>query len=105
MICAPGAFNMTTGPAHWELLLRSRALDNQIYVSGISPARDENSSYIAWGHSTIVNPWGQVISKADEKETIIYSDIDLDYLDEVRDQIPVTKQRRNDMYEIIDKTK
>lgn len=98
MIVVPAAFNMTTGPAHWELLQRSRALDNQIYVSTISPARDTEASYIAWGHSTIVNPWGEVIAKADEKETIVYSEIDIDFLEEVRDQIPVTKQRRNDVY-------
>lgn len=48
---------MTTGPAHWELLCRARALDNQIYVATISPARDESASYVAWGHSTMVNPW------------------------------------------------
>ena len=53
----PGAFNMTTGPAHWELLARGRAVDNQVYVASISPARDENASYVAWGHSTLVNPW------------------------------------------------
>lgn len=100
MIIIPAAFNMTTGPAHWELLQRARALDNQIYISTVSPARDTNASYIAWGHSTVVNPWGEVIAKADEKETILYSDIDLDYLEEVRDQIPVTKQRRNDLYNL-----
>ena len=48
---------MTTGPAHWELLARGRAVDNQVYVASISPARDENASYVAWGHSTLVNPW------------------------------------------------
>ena len=53
----PGAFNMTTGPAHWELLQRARAIDNQLYVAAVSPARCETASYIAWGHSTIINPW------------------------------------------------
>ena len=57
MLCYPGAFNMTTGPAHWELLLRSRALDNQLFVAGVSVARDEDASYVAWGHSTVVDPW------------------------------------------------
>ncbi len=52
----PGAFNMTTGPLHWELLLRSRAVDNQMYVAGISPARDASAGYIAWGNSMIVTP-------------------------------------------------
>ncbi len=45
-----GAFNMTTGPLHWELLLRARAVDNQVFVCGASPARDEAADYVAWGH-------------------------------------------------------
>ena len=57
MLCYPGAFNMTTGPAHWELLLRSRALDNQLFAAAISVARDTSASYIAWGHTTMVDPW------------------------------------------------
>ncbi|XP_054720070.1 omega-amidase NIT2-like isoform X2 [Uloborus diversus] len=56
LLLYPGAFNMTTGPAHWELLQRARAVDNQLYVAGISPARDETASYVAWGHSSLVNP-------------------------------------------------
>lgn len=48
---------MTTGAAHWELLARSRAVDNQVYVCSVSPARDENATYVAWGHSLIANPW------------------------------------------------
>lgn len=100
LLVYPGAFNMTTGPAHWELLQRGRALDNQVYVATASPARDEGASYVAWGHSTVVNPWGEVISKAGADETIIYADIDLQYLADIRQQIPVTKQRRSDLYTV-----
>uniref|UniRef100_A0A3B3YB80 omega-amidase n=1 Tax=Poecilia mexicana TaxID=48701 RepID=A0A3B3YB80_9TELE len=75
LLVYPGAFNMTTGPAHWELLQRARALDNQTYVATASPARDEAASYVAWGHSTVVNPWGEVIAKAGHEESIIYADI------------------------------
>ena len=57
MLCYPGAFDMTTSPVHWDLLLRSRALDNQLFVAGVSVARDEDASYVAWGHSTVVDPW------------------------------------------------
>ena len=62
MIVFPGAFNLTTGPAHWELLLRGRAVDNQLYVAGVSPARNPSSDYKAWGHSTLVSPWGKYVS-------------------------------------------
>ncbi|KAF6120636.1 nitrilase family member 2 [Phyllostomus discolor] len=57
LLVYPGAFNLTTGPAHWELLQRGRAVDNQVYVATASPARDDKASYVAWGHSTVVNPW------------------------------------------------
>lgn len=100
LLVYPGAFNMTTGPAHWELLQRARAVDNQVYVATASPARDETSSYVAWGHSTVVNPWGEVITKAGSEETVVYADIDLQYLADVRQQIPITAQRRSDLYAV-----
>ncbi|KAG9335122.1 hypothetical protein JZ751_005685 [Albula glossodonta] len=100
LLVYPGAFNMTTGPAHWELLQRGRALDNQVYVATASPARDETSSYVAWGHSSVVNPWGEVITKAGSEETVVYADIDLQYLSDVRQQIPISSQRRGDLYSV-----
>ncbi|XP_026702728.1 omega-amidase NIT2, partial [Athene cunicularia] len=100
LLIYPGAFNLTTGPAHWELLQRGRALDNQVYVATISPARDEKASYVAWGHSTVVNPWGEVIAKAGAEETVIYTDIDLQKLAEIRRQIPILSQKRCDLYGI-----
>ncbi|MEE6468314.1 hypothetical protein FKM82_008253 [Ascaphus truei] len=100
LLIYPGAFNMTTGPAHWELLQRARALDNQVYVATVSPARDDKASYVAWGHSTVVNPWGEVIAKANTEETITFTDIDLQYLAEIRQQIPIHSQRRLDLYSV-----
>jgi omega-amidase len=101
LLVYPGAFNMTTGPVHWEVLARSRAIDNQCYMAVVSPARDPTASYIAWGHSTVVNPWGEVIAKADETEQIIYADIDVDYVKEVRAMIPISTQRRSDLYDVV----
>jgi omega-amidase len=100
LLIYPGAFNMTTGPAHWKLLQQARAVDNQLYVASVSPARAEDASYVAWGHSLAVNPWGKVIVEAEEGPSIVYADIDLKYLQEIRDQIPLTKQRRRDLYEV-----
>ncbi|XP_056606836.1 omega-amidase NIT2 [Triplophysa dalaica] len=100
LLVYPGAFNTTTGPAHWELLQRGRAVDNQVYVVTASPARDETASYVAWGHSSVVNPWGEVITKAGSEEAVVYADIDLQYLSDVRQQIPITTQRRNDIYSV-----
>ncbi|XP_040194625.1 omega-amidase NIT2 [Rana temporaria] len=105
LLVYPGAFNMITGPAHWELLQRARALDNQVYVATVSPARDEKASYIAWGHSTVVSPWGEVIAKAGADETIVSTDIDLQYLADIRQQIPIHSQRRHDLYSVEEKPK
>ncbi|XP_067849236.1 omega-amidase NIT2 [Heptranchias perlo] len=100
LLVYPGAFNMTTGPAHWELLQRARAVDNQVYVAAVSPSRNEKDSYVAWGHSSIVNPWGEVVANAGSDETIVYADIDLKYLSDIRQQIPIHKQKRPDLYSV-----
>jgi omega-amidase len=105
MIFFPGAFNMVTGPAHWELLQRARAVDNQLYVVACSPARDEISGgYVAWGHSSVISPWGEVIASAGVQEEILYSELDIDNVDAMRQSIPCWSQKRLDVYEIIDKT-
>lgn len=57
MLVYPGAWTMTNGPRHWEMLLKARANDCQVYVAGACGARDENAHFVAWGHSTIVDPW------------------------------------------------
>lgn len=99
----PGAFNMTTGPAHWELLFRSRALDNQVFCVGVAPALNKDSSYHSYGHSIVVNPWGEVICQLGQKEELKIVEIDLDEIKKVRNEIPVLKNRRNDLYELIEK--
>uniref|UniRef100_A0A2P2I3B4 omega-amidase n=1 Tax=Hirondellea gigas TaxID=1518452 RepID=A0A2P2I3B4_9CRUS len=96
----PGAFNMTTGPAHWELLARSRAVDNQVYVASISPARSVDADYIAYGHTLCVDPWGCLVAEADETEQIVYAEIDLNEVKSIRQQIPVSQQKRSDLYQL-----
>lgn len=103
VILCPGAFNLTTGPAHWELLYRTRAVDNQVYYIATSPARDMDASYVAYGHSMVVDPWGIIISEMGDKAQMRVVDIDLDRIDEVREQLPLMKHRRKDIYELIAK--
>jgi len=103
LIVIPAAFNMVTGPAHWELILRNRALDNQVYMAAASPARDENSSYVAYGHSMVTTPWGEVLKSADEKEQIISADIDMHLVEKIRNELPLLKHRRTDIYKIVEK--
>ncbi|MEJ8735434.1 MULTISPECIES: carbon-nitrogen hydrolase family protein [Mediterraneibacter] len=98
MILVPAAFNMTTGPAHWEILFRSRALDNQCFVAGTSSARDREAGYVAWGHSLLVSPWGDIIEEMEEKEGYISNEINLDYVEKIRKELPLLKARRQDIY-------
>jgi len=100
LIVIPAAFNMNTGPAHWELLLKARAVDNQVFIVGAAPARDINASYVSYGHSAIAAPWGNIIAQADEKETILYGDIDLNEIDKTREALPLLRHRRTDIYEL-----
>lgn len=96
----PGAFNLTTGPAHWELLFRSRALDNQVYCIGVAPALDKSASYNSYGHSIITNPWGEVVAEGDYGEELIIAEIELDEIKRVREELPLLKNKRNDIYEL-----
>ena len=98
MVIVPGAFNMTTGPAHWEIHFRSRALDYQIYTVGVSPARDENGVYVSYGNSIAVSPWGDILERMDEKEGLRIVEIDPDRIGKVRNQLPLKKQARWDVY-------
>ena len=100
VVFVPAAFNMTTGPAHWELSFRARALDNQIYMVGCAPMRDASTGYTSWGHSIVTNPWGAVVDMLDEKEGILLAELDLDYEDQVREELPLLKSRRGDMYRL-----
>ena len=70
----PGSFNQTTGPLNWELLIRSRALDNQTFAVGVSVAqfKDDPTMYQAWAHSTLADPFGRVLLGLDENPAIAY---------------------------------
>ncbi|WP_090551112.1 carbon-nitrogen hydrolase family protein [Natronincola ferrireducens] len=105
VIVVPAAFNTTTGPAHWHDTIKIRAVDNQVYFIAASPARNLESSYHAYGHSTIMNPWGEIVATTNEEESIIYGEIDLDYIKKVREELPLLKHRRTDLYrlEILEK--
>ena len=100
VIFVPAAFNMTTGPAHWELLFRQRAVDNQCFTVGVSPARNPNAGYVAYGNSMAVDPWGTVLCRAGGEDCILYADLDLSRVDAVRQQLPILSARRTDLYEV-----
>ena len=96
----PGAFNLTTGPAHWELLFRTRALDNQVFCIGIAPALNKKTKYNSYGHSIIANPWGEIVVEAGYEEKLLIADINLDEIKKIRKELPLIKNKRNDLYKI-----
>ena len=89
---------MTTGPAHWELLFRCRAVDNQVYTIGCASARDNSATYISYGNSIAVSPFGEVLVHMNEKEGYSISSLDFDYVDKVRGELPLIAHRRLDIY-------
>jgi len=99
LLIVPAAFNLTTGPAHWELLIRTRAVDNQLFVIAASPALNPEASYHAWGHSMAADPWGTVINEGKTGEEIIYVQLDLSIINKVRRELPLIQHRRNDIYQ------
>ena len=100
IIIVPAAFNMTTGPPHWESMFKQRAIDNQCFTIGVAPARNNESSYISYANSIIVNPWGNIIYKAGDKEVFDVIDINLGEVDSIREQLPLISARRTDIYTI-----
>lgn len=98
VLVVPAAFNMTTGPLHWDLAFRMRALDQQCFVAGCSPARDRSASYVAYGHSLVCNPWGEILTDCGEGEAVRVVDLDLGDLARYRAQIPILSGRRTDLY-------
>lgn len=98
IVVVPANFNMTTGPLHWELLMRTRSVDNQIFIAGVSSARDEKAHYIAYGNSMVTDPFGNVLGRLEADEDILFVDMDLSEINRIRKELPLLKHRREDIY-------
>lgn len=105
IIIYPGAFNTTTGPLHWQLLQRARAVDNQLFIATCSPARNENGPYVAWGHSTVVGPFGEILGTTDHSAGTVFAELDLDAIPIRRENMPLQRQKRSDLYALLDLTR
>ena len=94
ILMVPSAFTFPTGEAHWEPLLRARAIENQAYV--IAPAQFGPNvyGYSDYGNSMIVDPWGRVLARAADQEGVVVAPIDLEYQDRVRSELPALKHAR-----------
>ncbi len=101
VIACPSAFNTTTGPRHWHLLMRARAVDTQCFVLACSSARPEDGEgYPSYGHSLVVDPWGTVVAEAGSGEQVLHAQLDLAQVALARRAIPTSQQRRHDLYQL-----
>lgn len=94
LIFVPSAFTAYTGQAHWETLLRARAIENQVYIIAPGQFGTSANTFETYGHSMIVNPWGKVIAVLPDGPGIIMAEIDLDYLSKVRAELPALDHRK-----------
>lgn len=94
VLCVPAAFTYTTGQAHWQLLLRARAVENQCYVLAAAQGGKHENGRRTWGHSMVVDPWGEVLAVCEEGEGMALAQIDTERIAQVRMQLPALAHRR-----------
>ncbi|XP_045694293.1 deaminated glutathione amidase isoform X1 [Phyllostomus hastatus] len=94
----PSAFGSVTGPAHWEVLLRARAIETQCYVVAAAQCGRHHEKRASYGHSMVVDPWGTVVARCSEGPGLCLARIDLGYLRQLRQHLPVFQHRRPDLY-------
>ncbi len=93
LITAPAAFTYTTGLAHWELLLRCRALENQCYLMAAAQTGRHANGSQTFGHSMIINPWGEVLACLEQGEGVVLADVEPEVLTRIRTQLPALDNR------------
>lgn len=98
LIAVPSAFTLATGRDHWEVLLRARAIENQLFVLAPNQFGEAPPHYSSYGRSAIVDPWGTVLATAPDEETFVVADFDLSFQDRVRDSLPSLANRRPEAY-------
>lgn len=98
ILTVPAAFTATTGKAHWEPLLRARAIENQAFVIAAGQVGTHATGTDSHGHSMIIDPWGVILSEAHDGEDVIVADLDFNELARVRRTLPALAHRRNDIF-------
>lgn len=94
VIFVPAAFTLQTGKEHWEVLLRARAIENEVYIVAPNQWGQHNAQRQSYGNSMIVDPWGKVLARASDKAGFVLAEIDLDYQAQLRRNLPCLQHRR-----------
>ena len=94
VICVPSAFTYETGQAHWETLLRARAIENQVFVVAPAQSGKHASGRKTWGNSMIVDPWGAVLAQKNTGEGLVFAELDLTTIESLRARFPVHQHKR-----------
>ena len=98
ILLIPSAFLSKTGASHWETLLRTRAIENQVYVIASAQINDKAAkAMVGYGHSMIVDPWGDIVAQCSDKEGYVLCELDLGYLDRVRSNMNCLTHIRTDL--------
>ncbi|MBS1187881.1 MAG: nitrilase [Burkholderiaceae bacterium] len=90
----PAAFVYTTGRAHWEILLRARAIENQCYLLASGQGGKHETGRRTWGHSMVINPWGDIVDVLPEGEGVVIGELELDKMGDIRERLPALKHRK-----------
>ena len=98
LIAVPSAFTAATGRDHWEVLLRARAIENQVFVLAPNQVGEAPPHYSSYGHSAIVDPWGTVLAAAPDEECFVAAELDLAVQERTREQLPSLANRRPEAY-------
>ncbi len=94
LITVPAAFTRVTGEAHWESILRARAIENQCYILAAGQGGKHSENRETWGHSMIIDPWGSILAMIPDGEGVAIAEIDLDFLRDVRKRMPIAEHIR-----------
>jgi len=93
LIVVPAAFTETTGRAHWEILLRARAIENQCYVVAAAQGGRHPTGRMTHGNSMLIDPWGEVLARMDKGEGVVMAEFDLQHLKDIRTRLPALQHR------------
>jgi len=98
IITVPSAFTRETGKDHWEILLRSRALENQVFILAAAQVGNHPPGRACYGNALIADPWGVVLARAGYQECVVTAELDLEYQEQVRKELPSLEHRRTDLF-------